>query len=75
MSLQSLRDRLRYAREDDRVTRAEVDSFIRSAMQDGNVNFQEALILRGELDANGALFEPDAYDALKTFLDQNEPKV
>lgn len=74
MSIALLRDRLRIAREDDRVTLAEVEAFIRGAMADGSVNFQEALLLGAELEANGRLFDPDAREALKGFLEQHQPQ-
>lgn len=73
MSLTLLRDRLRSARQDERITRAEVESFIRSALNDGAVNFQEALILRAELEAHGELFDPDARETLVAFLDKHDP--
>jgi hypothetical protein len=74
MSLLTLRERLRVAREDDLITRAEVDALIRSALTDGNVNFQEALLLQAELDAHPQYFEPEAYQLLRDFLERNRPK-
>lgn len=73
MSLTQLRDRLRSARQDERVTRAEVESFLRSALNDGAVNFQEALILRAELEAHGDLFDADARELLTAFLEKHDP--
>jgi len=73
MSLHTLRERLRAAREDDRITLAEVEALIRTTLADLSVNHQEALVLRAELEAHPSWFEPDALERLRSFLDQHEP--
>lgn len=68
MSLTQLRERIRVAADDDRITLAEVESFLRSAMADGSVNEMEDFLLGATLEAYGKQFEPAALTRLEDFL-------
>lgn len=66
--MHTLRERLRVASRDNRITFAEAQSFIRAAMADGDVNEMEEFFLSAALDAYRDQFEPDALQALQEFL-------
>lgn len=69
MSLHVLRERLRAASSDDRITDAEVRAWIRAAESDGSVNEMEAFLLASAMDAWTRMFEPDALETLRAFVE------
>jgi uncharacterized membrane protein YebE (DUF533 family) len=75
VSIGVLRERLRSAREDERITLAEVQSLVRAAFADGSVNEMEEMFLRAALQAHASLFDEEARVALEQFLAHNPPKA
>ncbi len=74
MSIAALRERLRTAREDERITLPEVESLLRAAFADRSLNEMEEMFLRAALEAHGPYFEDDAREALQKFLEANPPR-
>jgi len=54
---------------DDRITLAEVQELIDAATDEGVVTVGESFLLNAALDAHKTRFTPDAYAALKHFLE------
>ncbi len=76
MSISTLRERLRAANEDERITLAEVESLLRAAFADRSLNEMEELFLRAALEAHAPFFEDDAREALRKFLEEHPaPKL
>ncbi len=74
VSILILKERLRTATSDERITLAEVESLVRAAQADGSTNEMEEFFLTAALEAHAHLFDADAYAALQRFLQEHPPK-
>lgn len=69
MSVAKLRELLRELGADDRLTLAEVQRLIEASKDDDQVTPGELFLLQAAMLAHAGQFTPDAYAALKAFLD------
>jgi hypothetical protein len=68
MSVARLKELINRAASDDRISLAEVQDLIDVAIDEGTVTVGEAFLLNAALDAHAEYFTPDAFAALKGFL-------
>lgn len=74
MTIANLRDRLRAARADERITLDEVNALLSDANANGSLNDMEEMFLRAALEAHSTYFDDEAREVLRQFLDAHAPK-
>ena len=68
MSVARLHELLHHLPADGRITLGEVQALIDAATDEGKVTVGEVFVLQAALDAHREKFTPEAFQALKGFL-------